>query len=97
MSNNNENLTPKTEPTETQQREANHFYMATLRFLSDSIKGLNPKEQPEHLLAIAEVVSMNLSILGQTGSITDEQAEFLVEKLNHALHVFIEERMKELQ
>ena len=96
MSNNNENITPTTEPTEAQQRAANHFYMATLRFLSDCIKDLNPKKQPEHLLAIAEVVSMNLAALGQNGSITDEQGEFLAKQLDHAFHVFIEERMKKL-
>lgn len=96
MSNNNESLTPNTEPTEAQQRAANHFYMVTLRFLSDCIKDLNPKKQPEHLIAIAEVVSMNLTTLGLNGSITDEQAEFLAKQLDHAFHVFVEERMKEL-
>lgn len=96
MSNNNENLTPKSEPTEAQQRTANHFYMVTLRFLSDSIKELNPKEQTDHLSAIAEVVSNNLAVLGLSGAITDEQGDFLAEQLNHAFRVFIEERMKEL-
>lgn len=85
------------EPTPEQQRTANHFYMVTLRFLSDSIKELNPKEQPEHLEAIADVVSNNLTVLGISRAITDEQAEFLAKQLNHALHVFIEERMKDLQ
>lgn len=85
------------EPTDEQQRTANHFYMTTLRFLSDCIKDLNPKEQPDHIGAIAEVVSDNLTVLGLSRAITDEQAEFLAKQLNHALHVFIEERMKELQ
>ena len=85
------------EPTDAQQRTANHFYMTALRFLSDCIKELNPKEQPERIAAMADVVSDNLTVLGLSRAVTDEQAEFLAKQLNHALHVFIEERMKELQ
>ena len=85
------------EPTDAQQRTANHFYMATLRFLSDCVKDLNPKEQPEHIAAIAEVVSMNLTSLVLSERITDEQGDFLAKQLDHAFHVFIDERMKELQ
>lgn len=96
MSENSTNPTPN-EPTPAQQRTANHFYMVTLRFLSDCLKDLNPEKQPEHITAIAEVVSMNLTTLALNDSITDEQGDFLAKQLSHAFNVFIEERMKELQ